>query len=493
MGMGDIRASTVLPPGVAQLTLRRGWLTERQGQRGMSLFKKAIAMVAALALSCGTLGPARAQAPGGLALIRDTEIEAIIRQFATPLWTAAGLDPDAVHIMLVNDRSLNAFVAGGQNLFLNTGLLVRAEHAGQVIGVIAHETGHMAGGHLARMPEALRNAFITSLVTTILAGAAAAASNGGNKGEGIAGAVIGGQTQGARSFFSFTRSQENSADQAGVTFLERTGQSAKGFLEFMEILQNQEFMSANRQDPYMRTHPLTEERVEFLRHQVALSKYTGVPVRPEFVAMHKRIKAKLIGFQDPLQRVMAAYPESDTSIEGRYARAIAYYRVPDLNHALSLIDGLIKDEPNNPYFHELKGQMLFENGRAADALGPYKRASELAPRAPLIRGDLAQVMLELNDPAQVKPAMAQLQEATRLEPDVPRYWRSLAVAYGRDNQIGMAAMALAEQAMLEGRRFDARGQARRAMKLLPEGSPGWLRAQDVESQAMRDIKKREDE
>ncbi len=431
--------------------------------------------------------PAQAQdAP--VAVIRDTEIESTIRAYATPLWKAAGLNPDSVRVVLINDPQINAFVAGGQNLFIYTGLLLKSEDAGEVMGVIAHETGHMAGGHLARIPEALHQAMITSLLSYVLGAAAAVATARSGGGNAMGAIAFGGTSFAERSFLAFSRTQEASADSAGVTFLDAIGQSSRGFLRFMELLQGQEYLLPERQDPYIRTHPLTAERIDFLRHHVETSKYSGVPVAPEFNALHRRMVAKLRGFLDAPGAVLARYPATDTSIAARYARAVAYYRIPDLKSAVPLVDGLIKDEPNDPYFYELKGQMMLENSRVAEALEPYRKAAALAPGAPLIHGDLAQVLIELNDPSLLKEAIANLQEATRKEPDVPRYWRQLAIAYGRDNQLGLASLSLAQEAMLDGRTADARDQARRAERLLPANSPGWLRAQDIEGQALRERK-----
>jgi predicted Zn-dependent protease len=423
-----------------------------------------------------------------LALIRDAETEAAIRELGTPLWQAAGLDPAAIRILLVNDRGLNAFVAGGQRLFLNTGLIQRTVHPGQLQGVIAHETGHIAGGHLARIPEAMRNALITSLIAIVLTAAAGAA--GGGVGGGVAAGAIGGQSMGQRSFFAFTRSQETAADQAGVTLLDQTRQSARGFMEFMEILQQQEFVAVGRQDPYMRTHPLSVERVDFLRNHVSRSPFSDVAPAPALVATHARIKAKLQGFLDHPLTTLGKYPEADQSVPARYARAIAQYKVPDLKRALPMIEALIAEFPRDPYFHELRGQMLFENQRVAEALPSYRRAVELLPTVGLLRVDLAQVLIELNDPQLLREALLHLSEAERMEPELPRVHRMRAIVLGRENRVGEAAAALAEQALLEGRLPDARDQARRAIRLLPVGSPPALRAETIEAEAVRELNRR---
>ncbi len=445
------------------------------------MLRRLVATVVAGAIAVtAPVAPVRAQER--VSLIRDTEVEAIIRTYGTPLWKAAGLQPSAVRVILVKDDRLNAFVAGGQNLFLNTGLLIKAASAGQVIGVMAHEAGHMAGGHLARMPEAIRNAMITSLIAMALGmGAGVAGHAGGNVGGGAIGI---GTSLAERNLFSFTRSQEQAADQAGVGYLDQLGISARGLMQFMEQIQHQEVLSSVRQDPYLRTHPLTSERIDFLRNQVAQSRYSDTPVAPDLEALQRRMRVKLSAFIDPPGKTLDVWAKGD-SVEARYARAIAWYRIPEIKKALPEVDGLIRDFPNDPYFHELRGQMLFENGRIAEALPSYKQAITLKPDAALIRIDYAHAQLELGDPALVPDAEANLNTAVRTEPELPELWRQLAVAYGRGGQLGMAAMALAEQALLEGRRFDARDQARRAMRLLPTGSPGWIKAQDVETQALR--------
>jgi predicted Zn-dependent protease len=446
----------------------------------------------ALALSflgalCYAFVPAPAQA---ISLIRDAEIENTIRVWATPLFEAAGLVPEDVRIILVNDRRLNAFVAGGQNLFLNTGLLLRSEHAGQVVGVIAHETGHIAGGHLARMPEAIKNATAMAILSLLLGAAAGVAA--GRPDAAVAG-MAGGMTAAERNFLAYTRGQEAAADQAGVTFLEQNGISSRGLMEFFDILAGQELMVTARQDPYVRTHPLTKERVEFVRNFVATSKYSNAPLPPEWVVMHKRMKAKLFGFIEPTSRTLTTYKENDPSVEARYARAVALYRKPDVPQALATIDGLIREFPNDPFFHELRGQTLFENGRAAEALPSYEKAVQLLPRSGLLRIDLARVQLEFNQPDMDRKAVANLNEALRQENENAMAWRQLAIAEGRIGNIGMAALALAEEAMLRGDYRVAIGQAQRAERLLPAGSPPHLRVQDLQAQARRELAKQREQ
>ena len=265
--------------------------------------------------------PQAAQAQGRR-IIRDAEIENIIREYATPLLQVAGLNPRAVDVYLIDDPSLNAFVSGGQNLFIHTGLLMSSEDPLRIIGVLAHEIGHISGGHIAARIGESKNAQTKALATYILGLGAAIATGQPALGAAI---ISGGQDIVLKGLLSYSRSQEQAADQAAVRFLERTGQSPSGILEFMRELGGQEIFLSSSQDPYLRTHPLTRERVSFLEEQVKRSRYAGQPARPEYVALQKRMRAKLVGFLDPVARVFRKYPESDTSAEARYARAVAYW------------------------------------------------------------------------------------------------------------------------------------------------------------------------
>lgn len=415
---------------------------------------------------------------GAVGLIRDTEVENTIRTFATPLLEAAGLDPQAFEVHIVNDKSLNAFVAGGQKMFLHTGLLLRAQSAQQVIGVMAHETGHIAGGHLARLQQAFEDASNEAIIATVLGVAAGVLAKRSDVGTAV---VMGGQDIALKNLMTFSRGQESAADQAGVSFLNKTQQSARGILEFMEILGQQELWMVERQDPYVRTHPVSQERITFLREQVEKSPYSDIPAPPEYTLMFRRMQAKLYAFIEAPVRTLSRYKADDPSIEARMARAIAYYRRPDMANALPLIDGLIKEYPKDAYFYELKGQFLFENGRIAEAKEEIEKAARLKPGAPLILISLAQAQLEMNDDALLADASKNLQQALNKERDNALAWRLLSVAYGRSGNQGMTAYAMAEFALLSGKLQEAAYHADHADKLLPRGSPAWLAVQDLKS------------
>lgn len=436
-------------------------------------------VVCALALAAGiALSPLAGRAQG-LSLIRDSEIENIIRSYTTPLFQAAGLSADAIDVHIVNDDQINAFVAGGMNLFINTGLLMASEDPGEVIGVLAHETGHIAGGHLARTREAVRNASAEQILAYIL-GAAAVVAGQGEAGQAI---IVGGTGLAQQSIIRYSQAQEQAADQAAVRYLDATGQSAEGLLDMFRRLEDQELLVAERQDPYVRSHPLTRERIRFIKNHVANSAFSGGEEQTARLAAHHRMVAKLTAFLKAPNRVLKLYPESDTSVPARYARAIAYYRIPELDRALAEIDGLIADDPDDPWFHELKGQILFENGRIADAIAPYERAVGLKPKEGLLRLGLARAQLETGDLGLNREAIENLKIATKVEPRHAPYWRFLGIAYARDEQVALSSLAFAEDAILRGKLPEARHHAERAKEGLPEGSPSWLRAEDISAAA----------
>jgi predicted Zn-dependent protease len=444
---------------------------------GPPMAARALRILVAAAMVAATCLPPPAQAAEASG-IRDTEIEQDIRTLTAPVWRAAGLEPRDVGIYLVNDKRLNSFVVGGQAIFINTGLILRAENANQLIGVLAHETGHVVGGHILRAKEAMKNASIESIIAMVLAAAAGAAGRSGAP-------LYGAMGVGERSFLRFSIAQESTADHAALNYLERACQSARGLLRFFEILQTSEMLSGDRQDAWMHTHPLTGQRIQYLRDHVQRSRCSNAPEPAGSAELFRRIQIKLRAFLDPPSTTLASFPEGDNSVVARYARAIAYYRIPDLGRALPAVDGLIREFPNNPYYRELKGQMLFENGRGREAIRPYEEAVKLAPSAPLLRILLSQVYIESGDPTLNKRAIAYLNDASREEGRDSQIWRFLAIAYGRDNQIGMAALSLAEQALANGKKKAAIQEATRAQRLLTRHTATYSRAEDIQREAER--------
>lgn len=451
-----------------------------------TLFKRITTLLCLTLFALTPFRAATAQQGQRLNLIRDAEIESTIRTFTVPIWKAAGLDPNGVEIMLVQDGSLNAFVAGGQRIFINTGLIMRTERPNQLIGVMAHESGHIAGGHLARMQEELRDLSTLQILETILAGGALAGGIAGGTSAGGTGGGHGGGTGrpmapgSLMSFLKYTQTQESAADQAAIGYLQRTGQSPKGTVEFLRYLQREEKLAINRRDPYLTTHPLTPERISAFERAAANSPYANTPDSPQFLLLHQRMVAKLYGFIAP-DTALQRYGEADRSLPARYARAIALYRKGALGSALLTIDGLLKEYPNDPYFHEVRAQMLYENGRAAESIPSYRRAVQLAPAAAILKIDLARALLDVNNPDNIREAMRNLDLASQRESGNFELWRLMASGYSQLNDQGMTSLARAEMAALRGQRAEAQAHAEAASRQLTAGTPAWQRAQDLKA------------
>ncbi|MBL4667487.1 MAG: M48 family metalloprotease [Sneathiella sp.] len=417
----------------------------------------------------------------GLAFIRDAEIEHTLRAYASPLFTAAGLNAGDVSIHLINNRVINAFVAGGQRMFFFTGLLERVESPSQLKGVIAHETGHIAGSHLSRTQDALKNATVKNILGYIL-GAAAVFAGGGKAGA----AVIGGaQGIAQKSFLKYNRAQESAADQASMRYLEATNSSGRGMLEFLEILGTNEQITVGKVDPYWRSHPISNDRISAMRNQVENSRFKDAPDTPLEIEALKRLQAKLYGFTRSLGQTLKKYPHSDQSTSGRYARAIAYFKYPNLEKAEVEINSLLDEFPGNPFFHELKGQMLFENGDPVSAVGPLKIAASYLPEEPLILTLYGTVLLNTGYAEDDAEAIHVLKASIFYDATRAGTWNQLAIAYSRAGDTGNLALATAERFLLLRQRKKAIFHAKRVQQYMRVGTPGFLRADDIISLATR--------
>jgi predicted Zn-dependent protease len=428
----------------------------------------------ALTIALAPVAPAVAQdAP--ISLIRDTEVEAILHKDADPLLRAAGIDPKAVTLYIVGDQDLNAFVAGGQNIFLFTGMITKTKDPDQLRGVMAHEIGHMAGGHLIRSDMGQKQALATYLLTMGLGILAAATGSP----DAAAGLLYSSGYFAALTGAGFTRTQESSADQAAITYLEKAGYSAKGIVDFFDNYRYEEVFDNARRYKFFQDHPISSDRVEALRTRAEQQPHYSVVDTPDALAEHEVMIAKLKAFENAPQQTWIDYPDSDTSYPARYARAIAYYRDLQTDRALKLTDALIADQPNNPYLWELKGQILFESGRPAEAEPAHRHSVELKPDAPLLRLNLAQALVAEENPQKLDQALVELRHAVDVESDNAFAWMLMAQAYDRKGEGGMARLASAEQEFSLGQLTEAKGFAMRARRQLPKNSPEWRRATDI--------------
>lgn len=421
-------------------------------------------------------------------LLRDTEIEETLRDFSDPLLRVGGLSPRSVDIYLINDPELNAFVTRGQNIFLHSGLIMRAETPNELKGVIAHEAGHIVGGHIVRADYGSRSAYGAMLLA---AGVGLAAILAGEGGAGAA--ILGGAQQfGAVEVLAYTRVNESSADQYAAEFMEATGQSGQGLIDFFNNFRAQEVLSQARRYEYFRSHPLSANRIDQLRERVAESPYVDIKDPPEDVHRHAMMKAKLRGFLEAPQMVFNRFPADDTTQPARYARSVAFFRAADMRNAIREIDSLIAEEPDNPYFHELKAQILYESGQREAALPSAERALELKPDATLLKTSLAQSLIETRTPENLERAVNLLKSALISEPDYSFGWYWLSLAYAEQDKDALAKYASAERFYALGDLESARSFAGRAQKDLPRDIPQWRRASDiiVVAEAQLDRKRR---
>jgi predicted Zn-dependent protease len=443
-------------------------------RRSGTWFRTLVGLAGALAATFAPISRSWAQdAP--IQLIRDTEVEEILHKDADPILRAAGIDPKAVTIYIIGDDDLNAFVSGGQNLFLFTGMIARTKNPNQLQGVMAHEIGHMAGGHLIRSDMGEKQELATYILTMGLGVLAAVAGSP----DAAAGLLYSSGYFAALTGAGFTRTQESSADQAAITYLEKAGLSGKGIVDFFDNYRYEEVFENARRYKFFQDHPISSDRVEALRVRAEQQPHYGAVDSPQAQAEHEVMVAKLKAFEDLPAQTLIDYPESDTSFPARYARAIAYYRDLQTDRALKLTDALIADQPNNPYLWELKGQILFESGHPADAEPAHRRSVELKPAAPILHMNLAQALLAEENPQKLAEAVAELHRALNVEPDNAGAWMLMAQAYDRQGQPGMARLASAEQEFALGQLADAKTFAMRARRQLVRNSPEWRRATDI--------------
>jgi predicted Zn-dependent protease len=443
---------------------------------------RSVALLAAAALLAGSV-PAPAQdLPRGMPIIRDSEIEQLLRDYTAPILKVAGLSQQNIHVIIINDRSFNAFVIDAKHIFVNAGALMQAKTPNQIIGVFAHETGHIAGGHLAKMRAELANAQTAMILGLLLGvGALAAGAHSSSVGGNPAAALLAPQSLIQHSLLAYQRQQEEQADRAGVKFLTETGQSTKGMYDTFKHFADESLFAAQYADPYLQNHPMPAERMAALEEVAKTSPYWTKTDPAELQLRHDMMRAKLYGFMDPPDTVLRRYPLSDTSLPARYARAISTYRHGDIRDAVAAIDGLLQTQPNNPYFFELKGQALLEAGHPSEAIAPLRRALALAPTPALIQVLLGQALIATNQPGLADEAINDLRAAVAHDPDVADGYDYLAMAYGRKGALAEADLASAQAAFTRGDWKTARQLATRAKDRFPVGAPGWVRADDIAS------------
>ncbi len=432
-----------------------------------------MARLAAVCIAIAAWLPA-APASAQISLLQDTETERTLKSYEDPIIKAAGLDPNAVKLYIVNDPTINAFAAEGQNIFVNSGLFIQLRTPNELIGVLAHETGHIAGGHLSRDSTAIKKAYVPMLLSMIV-GIAAAAAGGGDASMAI---MMAGQQAAAAQFNEFSRAQEATADTMGQKYLRLTHQSGEGMVNVFQRMADESARASAHPDRYATDHPADRDRVATLQTIADSSPYANVTDTPEAQHEFDMIKAKMLGYLAPVPDVLKFYPPKNMSKPARYARAMAYMRKPDLKLALTEINSLVKDEPNNPYFYEMLGQIYVQMSQPERGLAPYQKSVDLLPDAPELRVALAAAQLATERKALAQSAVDNLKIALQQDNEDPWAWYEAAQGYSALGNQPMADLATAE-------RFYASSNpatlvfAKRAMKELPEGSAEWQRANDI--------------
>jgi predicted Zn-dependent protease len=450
----------------------------------IALRKTSLKLTALITAGAIAFTPIAALAQGGPPILRDTETEQLLRDYTRPILRAAGMEKQNIQMVIINQGVFNAFVADGRRIFVNYGAIMQSETPNQIIGVMAHETGHLAGGHLAKMREQMAQAQTQMIIAMLLgAGAIAAGSRGGtgNSGMANAGAAMLSAPQEVirRSLLSYVRQQEENADKAGVKFLNATGQSSKGMYETFKRFTEEGLFSSRGADPYVQSHPMPAQRVAALEELARSSPYWDKKDDPALQLRHDMVRAKISAFMERQDTVSRRYPMSNGSLPARYARAITTYLHGDLRSAIAQIDALIQQQPNNPYFYEVRGQALLEGGRPLEAIAPLRRAVQLSNNAPLIEMLLGQALVAANNPAYTDEAIAILRAAVAREAEAPLGFMQLAMAYGRKGDYAQADLASAQAAFLRGDGKTARDLASRAKTRFAVGTPGWVKADDI--------------
>ncbi len=435
-----------------------------------------------LILICAQFVVAQAQAQRQISVFRDAEVEALVATYVAPILRAAGIRGSSIQVVLVNDRDFNAFVADGRRIFINLGVILQADTPNEVIGVLAHETGHLAGAHLTRLRQQIARSQIISAVT-MLAGAAAAAvavSSGNSDAAGVGqGIALGGQTAAQRTLLAYQREEELAADRAAVSYLNATGQSAQGMLNVFQRFADQTMFTGRFVDPYVRSHPMARDRINQIEALARRSQHFSRTDSPELQLRHDMAVARLVALLDGERTVARRYPNSDTSLPARYARALAEGRTGSARNAIQQLDQLIQAQPSNPFFWEARGTILFEAGNPAEAARSWARALELAPGSTMIRVFYGAALVESGDNGVLETAIGQLERGLANDQSLAFGYRFLGQAYARSGDTAMAQLASGLEAFARGDIDGAKGFAARAQQNLPRGSTGWLRAEDI--------------
>jgi predicted Zn-dependent protease len=444
-------------------------------------------LMLALMLALSAWQPAAAQEDSGPQILRDTETELLFHDMSLPLIRAAGLDPGSVKVVLLGDPEINAFVSQGQTVYIQSGLIDAADNVNEVQGVVAHELGHVVAGDAIRSGQGEKQA-VGITILSLLLGVAAMAAGATDAGMGV---MMAGQRAAIGEMMAFTRGQEASADATASRLLSKSGVSGKGLLQFFAKLQNQEYrLAIYSKDSFDRDHPINSERIQALQQKLQSDPAWNSPTDPALESRFERVKAKLLGYVNPKQAVVK-YPESNQSVPAHYARAYAYHLSGYPDKAQSEADALLAIDPHDPFFLELKGQILLEDGKVKESVAPLREATDRSGNAPMIAAMLGHALVETNDPKNFTEAKQILKVAVNRDNEDPFAWYQLGIIYDREGDQARASLATAERNNLQGNPKLALAMAQVALKGIPPGTPDYLRAQDIAMVSRAELAKKD--
>ena len=409
----------------------------------------------------------------GKGILRDAEIERTLKIITLPLLENTKIDQQNFKVLVINDSSMNAFVTSGQYIFIHYGLINKMETVEQLQSVIAHEIGHITGGHYIQRTSDIESARTLAGIGMILSAAAGLVSGDSNIAIGLA---AGSQSASKRNFLKHSRTQEASADQAGIKLMAAANINPHAALEVLEIFKGQELLTAKRQDPYIQTHPLNSQRISSIQKSLKTLNFKKNEKDKNIDYMYNRMRAKFKGFTEKPFRALQTTNIKKNDELNLYTRAIAYHRLPDLNLAQKVINKLLELKPNDPYYNELKAQFLLETGNPNEAIKYYNRALELEPNELLFNVGLSRA---LNSIGKYKSTIKILKNIYDKDPRNGRLLRELAIAYSQNGELGWASLLTAERYALYGKFNDALLHAKRAQSILVPGTIAWLKVEDL--------------
>lgn len=450
-----------------------------------------LVVTASLALS-GFAGAspasAQARAKNSLPLVRDAEIESLVGDYARPLLKAAGLSRAGVQTVLVNSSDFNAFVLG-RRIFVNTGAITMTETPNQLIGILAHEIGHLAGGHQQRLRERLESAKVMAIAAALLgAGVAIGGSAAGVRGATGAGAGVfsAGGAAAQRSLLNYMRGEESVADRAAINYLAKTGQSGRGLVETFQTLDRNSMFSGSGGRSYLSSHPAPRDRVLAIEESARRLTPYDKKDAAALLERHGLARAKIAAYAGGMNDVRRLFAKDPRSLPALYGDAIATFLSGQHASALKKMDALIAARPSNPWFHEMRGEILLEAGRAPEAVAAFKRAAKLdGSNSGLLQAEIGQALVMSGGKSDLNQAIEMIQAGLQNDPVNGEGYRYLAMAYSRLGDIGRAELATAEGHWNVGSLQEAKVFAARAQSKLKPGTPAFRRAQDILSTKTR--------